>query len=143
MASHRMITRPQLDTYENQVDSKNPWQSLAYAIVINAAIEYMRYRTEDAELFLKSGWCEFLLNGRVDPEWLIDQIIKSKPPGKRGRQDGMKYKGKSINEWELTLGFGKGTIINRLNRGMTMEEAVTTPLDERKSRKNRRGITDG
>ena len=133
-------TTEKRDNFENQLDPIDPWRSLAYAIVVQAAKDFKRYKSLETVRFFQSGWCQLLL-GDISPEWLVETLDK-RDLGYRqyGRKTNVTYQGLSIDQWEQVLGYGAGTIRKRVYHGMTLEKAVKMPLNKRNKEE---GLDDG
>ena len=74
----------------NDIESPDPWQNLANAIVLQAVADYrMKQNQRDLEAlerFFRSDWFSMLTN--IDPEYLIAKLRKEKEHVRRKRIPG-------------------------------------------------------
>jgi hypothetical protein len=59
------------------------------------------------------------------------------PRDSRGQMITFNGETHNVHEWARQLGFARNTISERLRRGMSVEEALSTPLDRRQSRRRK------
>ena len=74
-----------------------------------------------------------LVNGRIQKGWTVNKALSTPLNGHTEKNHLLTYKGKtqSITEWAKELGFKKSTIGERLNHGLSVEEALSRPVRKR------------
>lgn len=71
----------------NDIESPDPWQNLAHAIVLQAVADYRMTQNqrdlEALERFFRSDWFSMLT--KLDPQYLISELRKEKEHVRRER----------------------------------------------------------
>jgi len=80
------------------------------------------------------------LRDRLDAGWPLEKALTTPPQPSVKRAMTLEYNGikKTVAEWAKQFGMTPATLHNRLYRGLSVEEALLTPLDTR-GRGNTRG----
>lgn len=86
-----------------------------------------------------SGISEKTIRDRLDSGWSVERALTTPPrPGGPTLYDAV-WEGRvhtmSLSEWGTLSGINPRTIKGRLNKGWSMTKAITTPVDERLSRR--------